>query len=287
MELIRALAVLAEPPQPESARLAALLELPQAPEAWEHTRLFVEQLYPYASVYLGPEGRLGGASRELIGGFWSALGEVPPPEPDHLSVLLGLYARLAELERDADEAPRRAAWRRARGALLWEHLLSWLVLWLPKLAAVASPTYRAWGELLEAALTTEARGLEPPADLPLQLRDAPGLESPGDVAAPVFLSQLLAPARSGLIVTRSDLKAAAAALGLGLRAGERAYAMRALMAQDAPAVFGWLARMGQSEGAALTARADSARCTALTDVYRFWAGRARATARLTADLTTV
>ncbi|HEX8421973.1 MAG TPA: hypothetical protein VF634_01095, partial [Pyrinomonadaceae bacterium] len=60
MELFRALAVLAEPPVPESARVADALALGALPEASEYTEVFVFQLYPYASVYLGAEGMLGG-----------------------------------------------------------------------------------------------------------------------------------------------------------------------------------------------------------------------------------
>ena len=60
MELFRALAALAEAPGPEHVRLAELLGLPGRPDPVEFTELFVLQLYPYASVYLGPEGMLGG-----------------------------------------------------------------------------------------------------------------------------------------------------------------------------------------------------------------------------------
>ena len=87
MELFRALAVLAEPPRAETAHLAVALELGAVPEASEYTDLFVFQLYPYASVYLGAEGMLGGEARDRIAGFWRALGQVPPAEPDHLAVM--------------------------------------------------------------------------------------------------------------------------------------------------------------------------------------------------------
>src|SRR6185295_7023627 len=87
MELLRALAVLAEFPGPEHARLGELLQLPGAPSRAEHTELFEFQLWPYASVYLGPEAMLGGESRDRVAGFWRALQLTPPPEPDHLSVL--------------------------------------------------------------------------------------------------------------------------------------------------------------------------------------------------------
>src|SRR5918992_4869148 len=116
MELFRALAVLAEPPTEEAARLAEALELGALPSADEYTELFIFQLYPYASVYLGAEGMMGGEALDRIAGFWRALGEMPPAEADHLSVMLALYARLVELEDDEGDAARRAGWRGARKA---------------------------------------------------------------------------------------------------------------------------------------------------------------------------
>src|SRR2546423_4691638 len=105
MEIFRALAVLAEPPErPEVARLAELLDLGELPSASDYTETFVFQLYPYASVYLGAEGMLGGEARDRVAGFLAALGHTPPPEPDHLTVLLATYAQLSTPGEDGEEA---------------------------------------------------------------------------------------------------------------------------------------------------------------------------------------
>src|SRR5204863_6550834 len=96
VELFRTLGVLLEPPVAAHRPLAELLDLGPPPSAAEHTDLFRFQLYPYASVYLGAEGMLGGEARDRIAGFWRALGLVPPAEPDELTVMLGFYAELAE-----------------------------------------------------------------------------------------------------------------------------------------------------------------------------------------------
>src|ERR1051325_176249 len=121
MELFRALAVLAEPPTEEVAPVAEALELGALPGADEYTELFVFQLYPYASVYLGAEGMLGGEARDRISGFWRALSPetTPPAESDHLAFMLALYAHLCELAED--ESDGRGDWKRARKAFLWEH----------------------------------------------------------------------------------------------------------------------------------------------------------------------
>ena len=241
MEHLRALAALVEPPAPEHRRIAAALGLEEAATPAVYADLFLFQLYPYASVYLGAEGMLGGESRDRIAGFWRALELVPPDEPDHLSVMLALHARLIELE-CAASATMRPLWRRARHAHYWEHLMSWLPAWLTALDAIAPLPYRAWGRLLESTLAEEGDTIGPAAALPRHLAVAPALSDPRAEGLESFVASLLAPARSGMIVTRADLARAAADLRLGLRAGERRYALQALLAQDAPAILDWLRR---------------------------------------------
>ncbi|HZD71419.1 MAG TPA: hypothetical protein VFA45_21680, partial [Actinomycetes bacterium] len=106
---------------------------------------------------------------------------------------------------------------------------------------------------------------------PLHLRDAPGLPEPGQDAGPL-VAALLAPVRSGLVLTRRDLARAAASLGLGLRMGERAFALRAMLGQDPRATLAWLAEEAASWSA--RHRRDQA---ALGDIGRHWRQRAEAT----------
>jgi TorA maturation chaperone TorD len=243
MELFRALAVLAEPPLAEAARVAEALGLGPMPGAAAYTELFVFELYPYASAYLGAEGMLGGEARDRVAGFWRALGETPPAEPDHLSVMLALYARLVEMEESEREAVRRAGLRGARRAFLWEHILSWLPVYLTKLSETASDSfYRRWGEILSEALREEAKSLGAQAQLPIHLREAAalGLVDPREGSVEDFLQSLLAPVRSGMILLRSDLSRAARHLRLGLRLGERRFILKALFSQDGAGVLEWL-----------------------------------------------
>src|ERR671917_2195735 len=125
MELFRALASLVEPPSDATARVAEALGLGRPPGAAEHTETFVFRLYPYASVYLGAEGMLGGEARDRVAGFLAALGQEAPREPDHLALMLGAYAWLAEAEGAARAGRDGESLRAARRAFLWEHLLSW------------------------------------------------------------------------------------------------------------------------------------------------------------------
>jgi TorA maturation chaperone TorD len=279
MELFRALAVFAEPASHETASLARALELGALPEASEYTEIFAFQLYPYASVYLGAEGMLGGEARDRVAGFWRALAQTPPAEPDHLSVMLALYAHLSELETNEREDARRESWRRARAAYLWEHLLSWLPAYLSKLIEIAPPFYRRWGVMLRDALREEARASGAPAQLSLHLREAAGLVDPREGETAEFLQTLLSPARSGMILTRSDLSRAARTLALGLRAGERKYVLESLFAQDARGVLGWLAHEARAWGERHRLEPDP-----LDGVARAWEAKAEASARLLEEL---
>lgn len=279
MELFRALAVLAEPPRPETARFAHLLELGRAPDSTEYAQLFVFELYPYASVYLGADGMVGGEARDRIAGFWRALGQVPPYEPDHLSVLLSYYAQLSEWETLEPSGRRRAATHHARAAFLWEHLLSWLPIYLAKTAETAPPFYRRWGTLLQDALTAEARTVGPPQSLPLHLREARPLSDLSGAHPNDLFRAVLAPARSGIIVTRADLGRAGRELGIGLRAGERLFALEGMFGQAPLHLLRWLKAEAEVWGDRHEAMQP---ITGI--VAEHWADRARTLARGVATL---
>ncbi|MEO6208266.1 MAG: molecular chaperone TorD family protein [Candidatus Limnocylindrales bacterium] len=270
-ELFRALGVLCESPVPGHARVASALGLPGAPDPAEYATVFLFQSYPYASVHLGPEGMLGGEARDRVAGFWRAVGLVPPAEPDHLAALLGLYATLVDAEADEREEARVVLRREARRALLWEHVLSWALPYLWKLREIAGPYHRAWADLLERALLDEAAELPAPGRLPLHLRTAPPLPEP-DASADEWVAAILAPVRSGMVIVRGDLASAARDLGLALRMGERAYSLKALFAQDAPATLAWLS----TEAQGWMARHDAVE-PLVGQIALFWRSRAEAT----------
>jgi TorA maturation chaperone TorD len=273
-ELLRALGVLCEPPEPAHERIAEALCLPGRADAADHTELFGFQLVPYASVYLGAEGMLGGEAADRVAGFWRALRLDPPPEPDHLAALLGLYATLGEAERGEPDRPRRMLWRQARAALLWEHLLTWAVTYARAVAGSAPAFHAAWAELLQRTLLAEAADLEPPGTPPLHLRDGPGPPE-ADRDAGALVGALLAPVRSGLVLTRWDLARAAGSLGLGLRMGERVFVLRSMLDQDPRATLAWLA--DEAAGWATRHRQTEA---VLGGIGRHWRERAEATLAL-------
>jgi hypothetical protein len=280
MEIFRALAVFAEPPgRAGVGRVAAVLGLGPVPEASAYTDTFVFQLYPYASVYLGDEGMLGGEARDRIAGFHKALGQEPPHEPDHLAALLGAYAALCASGEGSVDARAREHFRGARRAFLWEHLLSWLPVYLDKLGRIAPPFYRRWAALLREALDAEAQTLGAQEALPLHLREARDVADPRTSSSEEFLKTLLAPARSGIVLVRDDLARAARELGTGLRAGERTFALRSLFSQDASATLSWLAAEADAWHSLHARRRE-----AHGRVADWWAARSDATAALLREL---
>lgn len=240
MEIFRALALFAEPVRESNARVAEALELGAPPAESEYTETFIFQLYPYASVYLGAEGMMGGEGRDRVAGFWRALGIVPPAEPDHLSVMLALYAELADREAQARDERARHQLHHARRAFLCEHLLSWLPVYLRKLREVAAPFYQRWGETLRSALLEELGLLGQTTQIPLHLRHTLSLADPRERDVEEFLQSLLAPAKCGTILTRADLLRAAQSLGLAPRLGDRRFILRSLFNQNPRGVLEWL-----------------------------------------------
>jgi hypothetical protein len=241
-ELFRALGVLAESPGRAHRRVGRLLDLPGEPDPVEHTRVFVLELYPYASVYLGAEGMMGGEVRDRIAGFWRALSAPPPPEPDHVSALLGLYASLKDAESREPDPARQLLCRHARRTCLFEHLSSWVFPFLGKAEAISAPFYAEWARMVRSSLESEILELGRLDGLPVALGQAASLADPREGGGTAFLRGLLSPARSGIILTRWDLSRAAKDLGLGLRQGERRYILQAFLSQAVSQTLDWLAR---------------------------------------------
>jgi hypothetical protein len=274
-ELLRALGAVAG--DPADARTAAgALGLPGCGDA-EHADVFVLNCPPYASVYLGAEGGLGGEGADRVAGFWRAIGLDPGAgEPDHLTSLLGLYASLGEAGAEARTARTAAALSQMRLALFDEHLWPWLPGYLSAVGDLGVDAMGAWAEVTLRAIKRERDGQGGRGGrgaLPLALREAP---PPVDGAGGVgeLLGGLVAPVRSGVILTRRAVAAGAGQVGAGHRIGERRFALRAMLESEPDRTAGWL---GQE--AARWSRRHLG-IAAGDPVQQWWAGRATATARV-------
>jgi hypothetical protein len=277
-ELFRALGAVAGDPADARAACGAL-GLP-APGAAEHTGAFVLNCPPYAAVYLGDGGGLGGDAADRAAGFWRAIGVPPPSEPDHLTALLSLYASLGEACADTRTETVQSALTRARHALFWEHLWPWLPAYLDAVASLRVPSLAAWASLARQAVLAE-RAAHPGGWLPLALRAAPPPLSsgcpPGDLPG-----ALTVPARSGLILTRRCLAAGAEAASAGHRIGERRFTLRAMLEQEPDGTLRWLTgEAGRWASRHAASAREGAAGQAVPDaVQDWWARRARRTGQV-------
>lgn len=271
-ELLRALGAALHTPPPASHPVTAALGLPEL-SGVDHTDAFVLTAPPHAAIHLGPEGQLGGEGLDRVSGFWRVLGLVAPEDADDLGVLLMLYAELGEAETAATGQRSRAQLHRARVVLLHEHLWSWAPGYLSAVIALNISSVSAWGELTLQALQQEMAHSPPAELLPLALRTAPPGVQPSD-SFNELLDAMVTPVRSGIILTRYDLRRSAAALGVGYRQGERRYTLKAMLEQNKPATLRWLARHASS----WSKRHRVADNAGPGDPSTWWATRAEATA---------
>ena len=293
-ELLRSLG--AVPDSPAAARcVGPALGLDPVSDA-EHTEAFVLNCPPYAAIYLGPHGAIGGEGADRVAGFWRAIGITPPAEPDHLAALLGLYARLGEAAAGARRPATAAALAQSQAVLFWEHLWPWLPGYLDAVADLAVPSLTTWTGLVRRAIAAEYRAKPPGPRQPLALRAAPPPAEPaagpevgpeaepaaGPEARPTdgprdLVELVTIPVRSGLILTRRRLAEGAGRAGVGFRIGERRFALRAMLEQDPRATVAWLA--GEADRWQQRHRDRAPR----DEVTGWWAARAARTAQVLRD----
>jgi len=273
-ELLRALGAIAD--SPAAARAAGpALGLEPVSDA-EHTGVFVLNLPPYVSVYLGPDGALGGEGADRVAGFWRAIGITPPAEPDHVSALLGLYASLGEAALDARRPATAAALARSQASLFWEHLWPWLPGYAGAVTDLAAPALAGWARLARRVIAAESRMQQACPRLPLALRQAPPAPQ-ADAGVRALTAALTTPVRSGMILTRHRLALGAGEAGVGHRIGERRFTLGAMLEQDPAATLRWLDREAgrwQRRHAARGARDEAG---------QWWAARAARTRQLLRD----
>jgi len=237
-----------------AATMPALARHATGEAARRYTDVFVINAYPFASVYLEPDGAIDGERAGFIRGVLETLGLEADPSvtADHIAVLLAALAALLEREAaDADALQLERA-RHAQRALLAEHLLPWAPHFLDAVERVDGELYRAAATLARRLLRKHAgalfavranasaprasggdgdqgRGAHPastPAPDRSRVQADPGADASADAKA--LLMQLVGPARCGFFLCRADIVGLAAELGLGIRFGGRPFMLESV-----------------------------------------------------------
>ena len=210
-------------PDPETLALAREAGFPDGDasdlaSAW--TDLFLLNVYPYGTAFTDISGELNGPAAAGASRRYDAAGYQPPElfgtgAPDHAGLCLGFLAHLSAQGREDPE------------------FLAWTRDWLPVCALAverqpfAHPFYRDL-----AAATREILLAMPPSTAAASEDLAPVLQTDSEAEEEVGLSRvvrfLLAPAASGLFLSRSRLGALALEAGLRLPFGSRFDVARAL-----------------------------------------------------------
>ena len=288
-ELLRVLGAAAG--DPGAARAAGtVLGLPPCGDT-EHAEVFAVNCPPYASVYLGT------ACTGRLAAFWAATGLGVPAEPDHLTTLLGLYARAGEATPESGPLrpapprpapprpapPRPAPLRSApprpaqvRQTLFREYLWPWMPAFLGAVSDLPAGALVPWAELTLCALRREREldgGWDGP--LPLALRAAPPTYAGGGPGE--LLDRLTTPMRSGIILTRRAVAAGADRVGAGQRIGNVRQALGVMLAAEPERTAGWLADEADGWSRRHLAMVPG---TPGDRVQQWWADRAARTARV-------
>ena len=208
--------------EPDSLALAAARELPSlAPHAEDpgvmapaYTDLFLLNVYPYGTAFTDPSGELNGRAAWQAARSYEGRSFRPPElfevgAPDHVGLCLGFLEHLARTGHED------------RG------FSSWLLEWVPIccLAVEREPSAHAFYRAVAVATRRHVLEIVPE---PLARASAPVESAPPgpdteeeEVGLSHIVRFLLAPARSGLFLSRAKLGGLARAAGMPLPFGSR------------------------------------------------------------------
>ncbi|MEQ8276563.1 MAG: molecular chaperone TorD family protein [Deltaproteobacteria bacterium] len=256
-------------PADDEARMSALLGVAVKHEPGAHYEALGLAVPPHESVFVDPEGVVGGEVSQRVVDTYARLGfayDVTGPAPDHLAVQLRALASTC------------AGAASAQRVMLDVHLLGWVPLFAHALRGFAPYDIAAstlLGVLLEHRATLGPhRGGAPVAEVSIDLEDRK--TSLRDIAG-----HLCRPAACGLWISRFDVTRFARGVSSSHGFGERALMLENLMhsAADRDALPALLTALG--------AEVDELRehLSGVPDVYAApWLGRLARTERTLAAM---
>jgi TorA maturation chaperone TorD len=178
--------------------------------AADHYALLGLTLFPFASAFLSPDGRVGGDVSAQVAAAYASFGYAATGQdaPDHVGIQLDALAFLVGAEADAaaDDLPATAQRMRVlQQDFLAAHLLPWLQPFLIAAEEARQPFYGALADLTRRVVAEHMSTL-----------DVPSTPAPRDVVAPdpaapettlrALVDFMSTPSRAGIFISRADLQ---------------------------------------------------------------------------------
>jgi TorA maturation chaperone TorD len=179
--------------------------------AADHQHLFGFNVFPYQSIFLDPAGLLGGDETERVIHFYRQVGfpgDSAGESADHIGHELGLLAFLSGAEADAwgddlaDVADRMSA---LQMDFLKQHLLPWLPPLALAIRQQGQAFYTALAELTIATVAAHWSDAEQEASPEFTLPAEPDLLGDERTGLREIAAYVLAPAYSGIYLSRDDI----------------------------------------------------------------------------------
>ncbi|MEO1166671.1 MAG: molecular chaperone TorD family protein, partial [Chloroflexota bacterium] len=179
-----------------------------------HYQLFIHNVFPHESIFLGDDGLLGGVITERVVAFYEQIGfqADSSDSADHISNELSALAHLCFAEHDAivdDLVHEVQRLRQLQRRFLDEHLLRWLAtFWL----AVQQQEQSVYAAIVQQSFELVYRHREALGDdlmaqnNPFTLRPSPDLIDDQKTSLRDIARYLLIPAYTGFYLSSDDIK---------------------------------------------------------------------------------
>ncbi len=199
--------------------------------AADYQHLFGFNIYPYASVFLSPDGLLGGPVSDQVRRFFQRAGcalDLTRESADHVGQELAFLAFLLRTEAEMSngaEAPEVSRLRRLQRRFMDHHLLGWLPVFVRALGRQGHPFYARLATFtLDVVLAHRARLGNTPEEEPgiFALSVPPALLEDENTDLNDVAAFLTTPPWSGLFLSRDDIRRLGRAGNLPHGFGDRA-----------------------------------------------------------------
>ncbi len=250
-------------------------------EAARYQQLIGFNILPYASVYLEPEGQLGGAVSSDALAHYAGTGFSLPADasaPDHIAAELSYMHYLSGYRADALAAgatPAADRWGERFQLFLAHHALHWMPVFLLSLRRQGDDRYAVLADMLLEVVLDHHASLSSVPPAPHTRPAAPDILSRPDTGLKDIALYFTRPVWCGVFLGRDDIGRLGRSLTLPIGFGDRGQSMtnllRAAVTYDRlPDLLAGLRYLIGSERFALEAIADAYASDTIAEAVQPW-----------------